>query len=111
MVKAEDHPKHTLFTHQQIAEAAGCRPILIMKYIQDGIRGVGKLGFDAVNEHGQPLVSLRSLEKFAYRHPGRAGAYAIKALQTLSPEHRPVIPGSEVNSTDQIRGDHSESGY
>ncbi|MBA7671847.1 hypothetical protein ES703_80013 [subsurface metagenome] len=84
MIKGEDYLNdNQLFTHTQIAKAAGCRPVLIMKYIQDGVRGVGKLRSEAVNEHGQPLVSIAALNEFGLRHSGCARSYAIKALKAL----------------------------
>ena len=87
MIKAE-HPlnEHKLFSVKEIAKAAGCQPVLIMKYIQDGVRGVGKLRFEAVNEHGQPLVSIAALNDFGLQHSGYARRYAIKAVQTLRGE-------------------------
>lgn len=73
----------TLFTPKQIAKAAGCRPVLIMKYIQEGIRGVGALSYEFVNEHGQPMVSIEALSEFGLRHSGYARTYAIKAVKAL----------------------------
>jgi len=84
MSKADDYlTAINLFTPKQIAKAAGCRPVLIMKYIQEGVRGVGKLRFEATNEHGQPLISLASLSEFGLRHTGYARDYAITALKAL----------------------------
>lgn len=84
MSKADDYLDCTnLFTPKQIAKAAGCRPVLILKYIQEGIRGVGKLRYEAVNKHGQPLISIDSLSEFGLRHSGYARDYALKAVKAL----------------------------
>lgn len=84
MSKADDYLDITnLFTSKQIAKAAGCEPVLIMKYIQDGVRGVGKLRYEAVNKHGQPLISIAALDVFGLRHTGYARSYAIKAVKAL----------------------------
>jgi len=79
----DDLEANKLFTPKQIAKAAGCQPVLILKYIQDGIRGVGKLRYEATDEHGQPLVSIADLNEFGLRHTGYARDYAIKALKAL----------------------------
>lgn len=76
-----------LFTPKQIAKAAGCQPVLIMKYIQDGVRGAGKLRYETTNEHGQPLVSIAALGEFGLRHTGYARSYAIKAVKALKGAH------------------------
>ena len=89
MSKADDYPDSiNLFTPKQIAKAAGCQPVLIMKYIQDGVRGVGRLSFEAINEHGQPLVSIAALNEFGLRHTGYARDYAIKAVKALKGAHQ-----------------------
>lgn len=72
-----------LFTPKQIAKAAGCQPVLIMKYVQEGVRGRGKLRYQAVNGHGQPLISIAALDEFGLRHTGYARDYAIKAVKAL----------------------------
>lgn len=88
MIKAEDYLNdNQLFTHTQIAKVAGCQPVLIMKYIQDGVRGVGRLSFEAINKHGQPLVSIAALSEFGLRHSGYARSYAIKAVKGLRGAH------------------------
>lgn len=84
MIKAKDYLNdYKLFSVKQIAKAAGCRPVLIMKYIQEGVRGVGRLDSFEVNEHGQPLVSLGALELFRDFHSGYAHYYATQALRVL----------------------------
>jgi len=84
MTKAKDYLDTTnLFTPKQIAKAAGCQPVLIMKYIQEGIRGVGALRYEFVNEHGQPMVSIAALSEFGLRHSGYARDYSIKAVKAL----------------------------
>jgi len=88
MSKANDYlDTISLFTPKQIAKAAGCRPVLIMKYIQEGIRGVGKLRYETINEHGQPLISIAALNEFGLRHSGYARDYAIKAVKALKGVH------------------------
>lgn len=82
-----EHLESTLFTPKQIAKAAGCQPVLIMKYIQEGVRGVGKLRYRGVNEHGQPLVSIDALSEFGLRHSGYARDYAIKVVKALKGVH------------------------
>jgi len=72
-----------LFTPKQIAKAAGCQPVLIHKYIHFGVRGVGKLRYQAVDEHGQPLISLDALSEFGLKHTGYARDYALKAVKAL----------------------------
>ena len=84
MSKADDYlTAINLFTPKQIAKAAGCRPVLIMKYIQEGVRRVGLLDSETADEHGQPLVRLRALELFADFHSGYARVYATKAVKAL----------------------------
>lgn len=84
MSKAHDYLDSTnLFTPKQIAKAAGCPPVLIFKYIQEGVRGVGKLRYQAVNGYGQPLISIAALDEFGLRHTGYARSYAIKATKAL----------------------------
>lgn len=84
MTKAEVYLDSTnLFTPKQIAKAAGCQPVLIHKYIQDGVRGVGKLRYKTVDAHGQPLIGLQALSEFGLRHTGYARDYAIKAVKAL----------------------------
>ena len=87
MIKVQDYmANHKLFTVKQIAEAAGCSASLIMKYIQDGVRGAGKLEYETLDEKGQILVSLRALEEFAHQHSGYAHYYATKAANVLRGE-------------------------
>lgn len=74
---------HKLFSVKQIAKAAGCQPVLIMKYIQEGVRGVHRLDYQTINRHGQPLVRLGALELFADFHSGYAHYYATQALRVL----------------------------
>jgi len=84
MSKAEDYLDCTnLFTPRQIAKAAGCQPVLIHKYIHFGVRGIGKLRYQAVNEHGEPLISIDSLSEFGLKHTGYARDYALKAVKAL----------------------------
>jgi len=83
MSKADDYLDSINLTPKKIAKAAGCRQVLIMKYIQEGVRGTGLLFSVATNEHGQPLVRLRDLELFADFHSGYARNYALQAIRTL----------------------------
>ena len=88
MSKADDYLNGiNLFTPKQIAKAASCRPVLIMKYIQDGVRGVGKLRYKTIDEHGQPLIGLQALSEFGLKHTGYARDYAIKAVKALKGAH------------------------
>ena len=73
------------YTAKEIAKAAGVRRSLIIKYIREGVRGVGLLRCKGV-ANGEPLVFRSDLERFASWHKGKARQIALAALGKLEGE-------------------------
>ena len=80
-----------LFTLKEVAKAAGVRTSLIKKYVEEGVRGSGRL---MVNDEGK--VDLYALKHFASQHTGRARDIALRALSRLEGEPSRSTPKEKV---------------